>query len=239
MTDTTAPVVTPEVVAPVVTPPVVQAPVVTPAAPEVKQENTPAPAFEKTGDARIDLAMDFFIGTGLTEDSYEIQAAAQGDFGALKAHLAKTGKAGWEQYLGLAEQGLADFQAKEGEAQKAREEAVYAAVGGEENFVAIAGWVAENAEPEEKEAIKGAFAQGGFVASAVASFLAQQYAAASGTTLKGQDAVSESAPYKMQEAPKPGGYRAEVKALRERIGAHNMDASPEYAALRQRYAGQY
>ena len=220
----------------------VAAPAPAPAAPLLEQPPKAAPAekgFTPTGEPSIDLALSFFAKHGLTENSPEVQEAAKGNFQYLKAKLAELGgKAqGWEQYLALAEKGYTDFQNGQKAALESRQKAVYEAVGGEENWNSIQTWAETNGTPEELAEFKAGIAQGGFVAQAVAKLLSDRYASASGTTLEPAAATTEQPNAPMQGAPlTKAGYRAEVAALQAKVGAHAMDSSPEYAALRTKYA---
>lgn len=207
---------------------------------------TPAPvadtpfSFTATGNPRTDLALDFFGRQGLKQDSFEIERALEGDFGPLKAYLGTRGdKAkGHENYVALAEEAYADHVKNQTSSREARQKIVYEAVGGEENWNSIQQWVEKAAPAEDVKVLKAAIQQGGIAARLIASALANEYANAAGTTVQPTSATTANTTT-AQPASLPltrASYQKEVMALVAKIGSNNMDASPEYTALRQKYA---
>lgn len=233
-----APVPAPAPPAPAPVAPPAPAPVAPPApepqAPPVVALN----GFEPTGDAGIDLALGFFGKLGLKESDPEIAEAGKGNFEYLKAKLASMGAkaVGYEQYLALAEKGYNDFHTSQNTAREARVKLVQEAVGGEENWNAIQTWAEKEGTPEELAQFKAGIKQGGVVAQAVAKFLAEQYAAASSTTLNPAAVVDKHANVVAAQPVNLAGYHAEVRALQAKLGSEGVQSSPEYAALRQKYA---
>jgi len=217
------------------------APVATPAAPTepaAPAEPVAIAAPGSTGDAGLDLAVSFFLKAGIALDSPEVAEAAKGNFAYLEAKLAELGdKApGAEQYLKLAKDGYDRIQSNEKAQYEARKKTVHDAVGGEDNWKNIQEFVKTNAEPEELAQVRTALSQGGIVAQAMAELLARQYATATGTVKEPGNPVT-------QQGTPPGaapltlaGYRQELDALVGRIGSHNLDGSPEYAAIRRKFA---
>ena len=227
--------VAPPVVAPVVAAPVV-APVTPPATPPASASD--AVTFEPTGDAGLDLAMDFFGKLGLSLDSPEMQEAGNGNFSYLEAKLASLGEkaAGSAQYLALAKEAQSRLSAQSKAQYEERRKTVHDAVGGEENWKELQTYINANAEPAELEIVRTALAQGGIVATAVAKHLHEMFLAAPGSTSAPANAV--------QNLPVPdngagltlAGYRQELSTLVAKIGSQRLDGSPEYSALRRKYA---
>lgn len=217
-----------------------------PAAPEGQPSigNSPAPAapvveeasvasFEPTGNAGLDYALAFVGKLGFGGNHEAIKAAEAGDFGILKAELAKLGaKAqGWEQIVALGEDGLKAIQS----ANKAQGEKnaadIHAVVGGKEQWDAISKWAGENADPAEKVAVNQALALGGFVAKAVAARLAEQYGKASGVTAPPANVTTSRGAAPASEKFGPREYVAAVNALKP---AERVDGNPKYEELKRR-----
>src|SRR5690606_29641493 len=59
--------------------------------------------FEATGDPGLDYALSFIARAGIDDQHPAFIAAANGDFGLLKATLAEKGLPGWEQAIALGE----------------------------------------------------------------------------------------------------------------------------------------
>lgn len=124
-------------------------------APEVIGE-TAAPettiAYKETGDAGLDLALDFMGRMGLGPEHDAIVAAAEGNFDKLEATLAAMGDkaAGYERYLALSKDAFNRTDAANKAKQAAVTEAVHAVAGSAENWAAIKAWAGKTATPEEK-----------------------------------------------------------------------------------------
>lgn len=186
------------------------------------------------------MAFEFFNKLGLKEDDYAVQRAIEGDFGALEAWVAslpadKT--QGWEKYLALGKDGLARVQQGAAQREEERVKAVLDEVGGEENWNAIASWVAKNSEPEEKEAFKALIGEGGIKARIAAGYLKTLYASNAGVSLAGKEAVNPATAPTVATGPLTlAGYRKEVQDLVAQVGGNRVQDDPRYAALRQKYA---
>lgn len=202
-----------------------------------------AVAYEPTGDAGLDMALEFFGSLGINAADPAMQAAEQGNFALLEAKLGGMGdKAkGWERYLAVGKQGLNSISEK----NKAKGEATEAAilsVFGEDKAAAtkqwedIRAWAKENAEPAELEAVNAALAAGGIAAKAMAKYLGDLYAqhpAANAMPSNAAPGARSAAP--SSDALSPADYQREVAQLSAKLGGR-MDGSQEYAALRQRRA---
>lgn len=216
--------------------------------PEVKPVNEPTQtknedgtvSFTPTGDLAVDLSLEFFGKLGLTMESPELQEAGRGNFQYLEAKLAELGEkaTGYERYVALAKEGQKRLSDASKAADEARRKDVYDAVGGEEEWKKIAEHVGKNATPEEKTEIRDALAQGGIVAKAVAQMLKNLHDGAPGTR-KDPAEVSTRQPSSPQGSEKLTltGYRSELNLLVAKYGSTGLDGTPEYAALRKKYAG--
>ena len=213
------------------------APVVEPAS--TKDDKTGVVTYEPTGDVGLDLALEFFGKLGLDFESPEMQEAGKGNFAYLEAKLAALGdKAqGSDRYLALAKDAYGRLQANDKSAYEARKAIAHEAVGGEETWNSIQEFVKANAEPEELEQVKAAMLQGGVVAKAMAEHLHRLYLASSGTVAEPASATRHQPTAPAGGAPLTRqGYLEEMNALVAKIGSHRLDGSPEYAALRKKYA---
>jgi hypothetical protein len=193
--------------------------------------------YEKTGHAGLDMALDFVGKLGLSPKDPAISAAEKGDFSLLKAKLGTLGdKAkGWEGYMALAEEGTAHLK-KEATAKAAKDtEAIYATVGGKDNWAAISKWAGTAAEPAEREEVNAALRQGGKVAKAMALYLQGLYERAAGTKVEPANVLRDGAkPTPAGTEPLTAqGYSEAVRQLSNRLGGR-MDGSPEYKALQAR-----
>lgn len=214
-----------------------QAPAAQVAAPAAQEAPKPTAeqAFGKpTGDAGLDLALNFLAGHGYNAESPAIIAAKSGDFSLLKAELAAKGVQGAAEYAALAEQGYKRLaEADEAKTESIRQ-LVYEEVGGEEAWEQVHEWAKENVQPEQHEAINAALLQGGIVASAMAQYLASQMNA-TGNVAPASPVVGERA----GAAPATNGtltmaeYQAEVRKLSQ-AKRGLIDGTPEYLALQRR-----
>lgn len=218
--------------------PVEPAAPVTPAPAPAPSKEEATPSFQPTGDAGLDLAMGFFDKLGLTLDSPEMQEAGNGNFSYLEAKLAALGEkaAGSAQYLALAKEAQARLSAQAKAQQEERRKTVHDAVGGEENWKALQEYVNANAEPEELEVVRSALSQGGLVATAVAKHLHSLFLAAPGSNVEPASAATNIPTPDTGAGLTLAGYRQEVNSLVAKIGSNRLDGSPEYAALRRKYA---
>jgi hypothetical protein len=197
-------------------------------------------SYEKTGDAALDVALDFVARAGFSHSHPAVIAAASGDFGLLAAALAEKGVAGWEQHLGLAKEAYGRFQGQAAEKNaQIKAACLHATDGDEQMWADTLAWGSANAEPHEKEQVNAALAAGGIQAEAMAAYLVSQYRSASGVTYNPTaKAVNANAAGAGAGAGtyalSPAQYSAEVAKLRQ--GGRQVDGSPEYKALQQRRA---
>lgn len=217
--------------APVVAPPItfVDPPVV--AAPTPPADTTVI--YNKTGDAGLDVALQYVGARGFGPDHPAIVAAQKGDFAVLEAELAKLGdKApGFAAYVELAKDSYGRRQTAAKAASDATSKIVYDAVGGAPQWAAIQTWAQENADPAEKAQLNAAFKAGGMVARAAAKELAALYKKAGNPAPKSVVKVDAGA-----HAPVAAGtldgkqFGAATAALYAKLG-NRMQESAEYAAL--------
>ena len=198
-------------------------------------------AYDATGDAGLDYALNFVGKLGYGDTHPAIQAAQKGDFSLIRAELATKGVAGSDAVLALAEQAYTRFAAED--AKKATELSGFAAqaAGSAENWAVVRAWAAAEAPPQEKAQVNAAISQGGLVAQGVISQLVSLYQQKH--TLP-KDAASVAKPGAVGGAAPTAGpmtaqaYAQAVEQLRQKYG-NNTDSTPEYAALQsQRLAAR-
>lgn len=198
-------------------------------------------AYEPTGDAGLDYALNFIGKHGYGDAHPAVIAATKGDFSLIEAELATKGVAGADAVVALAKQAYARH-AEVAQKQEA-ELAGFAAqaAGGAENWAVVRAWAAQEATPQEKAQVNAALAQGGLVAQGVITQLVNLYTQRH--TLP-KDAAAVASP---NAVPQPGSasepmtaqrYAQAVEALRQKLGNRTED-SAEYAALQsQRLAAR-
>lgn len=198
-------------------------------------------AYDPTGDAGLDYALNFVGKLGYGDTHPAIIAAQRGDFSLIRAELATKGVAGSDAVLALAEQAYTRFAAED--AKQAEELAGFAAqaAGSPENWAVVRAWAAQEATPQEKAQVNAALAQGGLVAQGVISQLVNLYQQKH--TLP-KDAAAVARPGEAGTAAPSNEpmtakvYAQAVEALRQKLGNRTED-SPEYAALQsQRLAAR-
>jgi|GEM_PF-2166433 len=199
-----------------------------------------AVTYQPTGDANLDLALAFVGKHGLAPEHPAMVAATQGDFGQIKALLAEKGVPGFEAYVALAEKGYQDQLAREAQKVAAVQQIAVQAAGDEATWNETLAWASAHAEPDEKEAVNAALAQGGVVAEAVAAFLVSQYRAASGTAFAPAAPVvspqaARGAAHPAGSALSPADYGKAVADLRRTQGAA-FEQTAEYRQLQARRA---
>ena len=214
--------------------PAAPVPAPAPAAPEA---NEPPPVvYEATGNAGLDLALDFVGARGFGPEHPAIVAAGEGDWTQLEAALKALGDkaAGWERILAV---GRADY-AKVADARKAEFEKVSSQIEAvtEGNWDKVQEYARTIADDAEKANINAAIASGGIAAVAVAQYLtglwkqSDQYVKTGKEPLK--EAPAAAAP--TSNALSPQQYAAEVQKLGNQGKVYT--GSPEYAALQARRA---
>ena len=198
-------------------------------------------AYDSTGDAGLDYALNFVGKLGYGDTHPAMQAAQKGDFSLIRAELATKGVAGSDAVLALAEQAYTRFAAED--AKKSEELAGFAAqaAGSAENWAVVRAWAAQEATPQEKAQVNAALSQGGLVAQGVISQLVALYQQKHTLPKDAADvakpgAVGTAAP--SNEPMTAKAYAQAVEALRQKLGNRTED-SPEYAALQsQRLAAR-
>lgn len=195
--------------------------------------------YDPTGDVGLDMALGFIGKLGIGPAHATVQAARQGDFSFLKAHLAGMGTkaTGWEQYVALAERAYSTANENANKNATATKAIVEEAVGGAEAWTQIQSWAKANAEPEERAQINGMLSQGGLQARAAAILLSQLYSQAHDTVKEPANPVrgNQSNATAASTGPlNPDQYKAALKELTARIGAHRISQSPEYSELQAR-----
>lgn len=197
--------------------------------------------YETTGDAKLDLALGFFGKNGLDAEHPAIQAAAEGDFGLLEAHLASKNQPGWQQYVALAKEAQANGVAK----QQAGEQAVTDAVSNTlakhgldaEKWGEVVAWTQTNATEEERAELNGLL-RTPLGAKAVTAYLIGLHREASGTEYAPkQAAIKEEAPAQSSAVTSQEPIsRAEFARQAEKMARINpqYQQSAAYKQLRQR-----
>lgn len=197
-------------------------------------------SYEPTGDAGLDLALDFIGQRGFGPDHPAVAAAIDGNFDLLTAEMKALGdKAkGFEKYIAAAKSAHARQKA-DGEAKAtATRKAVMDVMGDEATWTAVQAWAKENADPAEIKHVNAALNAGGFVAKAVAHALKQGFERSGGTTpppqATGKSPVNGAASNTAQGAGVmgPKEYASKVAEL-HRTGKA-VDGHPEYEALKAR-----
>lgn len=215
------------------------------------EPQAPAPAVTKTepeasslpdmGDPGLNVAADYFVNTlGLALDSPEIVEAAKGNYSYLEARIAQLGdKAkGADRFVTLAK----ESQARVADVQKAAAEAavktVYDAVGGESNWKAVQNYARSNLKPEQLSAASAVLSQGGFAATAMATYLMQMASGNPQVSIEGAAAVDPAAAVTQSltaHAPLTREqYREEYKKLVAQYGITGAQKRPELAQLNAR-----
>jgi hypothetical protein len=214
-----------------------------PAAEAGTAEQVPASdviVYETTGDAGLDMSLEFVGKLGFGPDSAAMQAAAKGDFAILKAQLGMMGdKAkGWERYVALGEQAHKATASAASAKQTKDAEIITAAAGGVDQWNAIKEWAGAAADDAEKEEVNAALRKGGTAAKAMVVYLKGLYEKAGGVTKQPAAAIAPGAA--TNKAPTSGALspREYTKAVSElyRTSRGGIDGSQAYKALQARRA---
>jgi hypothetical protein len=219
--------------------PEVQAPAApTVPAPAPVAINDAAPVeFEPTGDVGLDMALAFIGKQGISETHPAMVAATKGDFSILKAELAAKGAAGWEQFVALGETAYQRKAADAAATAAKTREAVIAAAGGEQEWLAVQKWASANATPEEKAQINGLLNQGGVAAKGAVQYLLSAYSRANNVVVDPRDATSGASRGGIPNADNgplsPRAYADAVQQLNVKLRGR-IEGSQEYATLQAR-----
>lgn len=213
------------------------APTPEPEKPKGKEKEEPI-EFEQTGNARLDYALSFVARAGIDAEHPALVAAANGDFGLLKATLAEKGVAGWEQAVALGEEALGEIRKAETEkVEQVQQSVLQVAEAVGVDWEAAVSYAKETATEEEVAKINGLFADP-FTAKIAALYITHAYkGGAAGDIPPAKSAVKENA------APVTGGqqggtlsraeFAAEAGKLHKKFG-DSYNQTPEYKALAQR-----
>lgn len=194
--------------------------------------------FTPTGHVGMDLALEYFGKLGFKLEDAELDQAGKGNFSYLEAKLATMGDkaVGADKYVQLAKTAVAEIQSKQNAAIEERRKTVYDVVGGKETWEAIAAFAQANAEPDELKQIRASLSVGGTPARLMAQHLLSLYQA-SNPERKAQKVTEQpAATAAASTALTLTGYKKELNELVAKVGVTRLQDSPEYAALRQRYA---
>lgn len=234
-----APVTTPVPEVPVVeTVPVVEAPLTLETAPKVETPEPEVFTYLETGDAGLDIALEFLGKAGFGIDHPAVQAARdKGDFSVLEAFLKDKNVPGWEKHLAVGKEAFQRATAAAEVRATANRALVYETVGGAEAWTEIQAWASANADDAEKAQVNYAFEQGGLMAKAMAQFLQGQHREAAGVTVRPTNPIKANA--KPSGAPTTGPlnraeYATAVQALRQKFGP-GFETGTEYRQLQQRH----
>lgn len=196
-------------------------------------------SYTATGDAGLDVALEFIGKLGFGGTDPVVVAAANGDFTQLEAKLAALGPkaAGWERMIQLGKDAFSRAKEAGDKADRAKTSAIISVVGSQENWQAISAWTAKNASPEEKKEFNQLIELGPVGARAAATLLLATYQKANGTTVhpaavtrngaSGEQAQDRSGPLTGKE------YSAAVRDLRTKLGP-DFERSQEYRTLQAR-----
>lgn len=196
-------------------------------------------AYQETGDAGLDVALQFVGSLGIGPEHPAMVDAMDGKFDKIEAYLSAMGdkSKGWERMVNLAKSSYATTQATTTANQTAITSVVNEVAGSPEAWAQVKAWAGANADPSEKAAINAMLSAGPLEARAAAALLTAQYRSAGGTVVQPAAAVVQNA---APAAPtgngalSPSEYTKAVSELKSRIGSFSLDASPEYAALKTR-----
>lgn len=190
--------------------------------------------YNPSGDAGLDVALDFVGSLGFGPEHAAIKAAEGGDFGLLTDALKALGdKAkGFEKILAAGKAGFERIDVAGKEKASKTAAAIHELVGGQEQWSRIQAWAGENATPDERASVNAALKAGGMVAKAVARELASLYMRSPKAEKAAAPARAPSAPTSgaVSTALSPEAYKVEVAKLSQKMG-QRMDGSAEYKDL--------
>lgn len=191
-------------------------------------------AYDPTGNAGLDLALDFVGGLGYGDQHPAIIAAQSGDFSQLEVALKDNAQAG--KYLALAKEAYQQFSSQRSADAAALRTFAEKAAGGAENWNQVDEWAKATASPEELQSINEAIRAGGLTANAVISFLVQQYNQTNTPNKAPANPVNSnaSAAVAASGALTAAEFREATQRLQQANGFRDISAMPEYAALQQR-----
>lgn len=204
-----------------------------PAAPPPPPAGAERVEYDPTGDAGLDLALEFVGNLGYGPDHPAIVAAQTGDFTALEADLKAKGDAakGYERILQVAKTSYEHAAAKGKAEADATVKRVHEVVGGEANWKAIQAFATANADPAEAKQINAMFKAGGIQAEAAAQYLANAWRANGKAVPPAAVVNPNAAPAAATLAPlSPREFAAESAKLYATLGG-SFESSHEYKSL--------
>lgn len=193
--------------------------------------------YDATGNAGLDLALEFIGGLGFGPEHPALTAASDGDFAPLKEAMGKLGdKAkGWERYVKLGEEAYSNQANTRKEADEKALKSIVEAAGGKDDWEAIRSWASANATDAEKVEVNAALKMGGRVATQMVQALRTQWLAKA--ERDAPSAVKDSARTNATstEVLTAEAYQKEVAALhRKHRGDLEGRGYKEYEALQHR-----
>lgn len=165
--------------------------------------------YEKTGDRAVDGALKILSRAGVAQDSFEMDAARQGNFAPLKAVLQHLGAEDGDIALQLLESAYAAHIEGEKAAKQQLQKTLLDIAGGAKEWDAALKFIDANASPEESEELVAALEAGGKTAEMAARYMTLLY------QVHGSDAAVSDAP---KEAPPQS-----PRASQSRAGGGNSD----------------
>lgn len=195
--------------------------------------------YAPTGDAGLDLALQFVGELGFGPERADMKAAMSGDFSLLEKSLKDLGATakGYERSIAVAKQSYKNII----DGRKAKEDTVLKAItdaaGGVPQWNAVHEWVATEATAEQKADITAAFKAGAFAAGAMARQLTEMYKASGKSTIAPKSAVKETAgtvPDTSGGALSPQQYKEEVRRLETKYGYRLQDTDEYRNAVARR-----
>lgn len=195
--------------------------------------------YAPTGDAGLDLALQFVGELGFGPERADMKAAMAGDFSLLEKSLKELGPVakGFERSIAVARDSYKRIIDGRKSKEDAVMEAITSAAGGVEQWNAVHEWVAAEASPEQKADITAAFKAGAFSAGAMARQLAEMYKASGKSTVAPKSAVKATAsavPDTTGGALSPQQYKEEVRRLETKYGYRLQDTDEYRNAVARR-----
>ena len=194
--------------------------------------------YESTGDASLDLVMNFLGAAGYGPEHPAIVAMDNGDFGPLEKELADRKIPGAAANLRAAKEAYARVVATENAKVADRAKVVYEAAGGKEQWDSIRLWASQNATDAEKTEAAAGLRQGGLVAKAVTEYLRVRYEKSGARSTKSPQPTT--IPGQQTQAPadsalSPREYASQVAEARKNFrGRTAFEDSTEYKTLQAR-----
>lgn len=200
--------------------------------------------FNKTGDAGMDLALEFLSKQGFGPEDDAVKLAFEGDFSMIKAKLASKGSKaqGWEQYVAISENHFEKKKSEKESRDKDTRDIMNGVFGNESNTHNVLDWASEEASEEETSALNKMIESGGLQAQAASMWLDAAYKSANGTKVKGAEATKANTQANESLGKSyvtPDEFRVAVADLSSKYGS-GFNERKEYKDLlekRKKYRG--